>query len=187
MKSGKILRRFTVKDGREIILRIPRWEDLDGLMELMNSLVEEDADIHRTEKMTREQAADWLGRKMADIEKGDLFFLMAEVNRRTIAHSELRIGKGRSAHVGDIGLVIMKGYRDIGIGTEILISLISQAEEKGLKMMTLTGFSTNRRAIHLYEKLGFKETGRIPNNLYKNGKFIDEIIMVKELSQEALL
>ena len=42
-------------------------------------------------------------------------------------------------------------------------------------------FSNNERARHVYEKVGFKETGRIPKGLYRNGKFIDDVIMVKEL------
>jgi len=42
MKSGKIVRRFTAKDGREVILRTPKAEDLDELVEYINSLVEAD-------------------------------------------------------------------------------------------------------------------------------------------------
>ncbi len=30
-----------MNDGGEAILRTPKWEDLDGFLELMNSLVEE--------------------------------------------------------------------------------------------------------------------------------------------------
>ena len=41
MKAGKILHRFTAKDGQEVTLRTPKWEDLDDFMEYINSLVEE--------------------------------------------------------------------------------------------------------------------------------------------------
>jgi len=37
---------FTAKDGRIILLRNPRWEDLDGLLDFMNSLVKEEAPIN---------------------------------------------------------------------------------------------------------------------------------------------
>jgi RimJ/RimL family protein N-acetyltransferase len=61
-------------------------------------------------------------------------------------------------------------------------TLVSKAESMRLKLLTLTVFSTNERAKHVYEKVGFRETGCIPNELYKKGKFIDHIIMVKELT-----
>jgi RimJ/RimL family protein N-acetyltransferase len=47
--------------------------------------------------------------------------------------------------------------------------------------LNLTVLSTNERAKHVYEKIGFRETGRRPNHVYKNGKFMDAIIIVKEL------
>lgn len=43
-----------------MILRTPRWEDLDDLLELINSLVEEKAGIVRTEKVSRQEEIDWL-------------------------------------------------------------------------------------------------------------------------------
>ena len=52
MKTGKILCRFAARDGRKVILRTPRWEDLDDFMDFINSLVEEGADICRNEKVT---------------------------------------------------------------------------------------------------------------------------------------
>jgi hypothetical protein len=39
MKTGQIIHTFTAKDGREVILRTPKWEDIDDLLELINSLI----------------------------------------------------------------------------------------------------------------------------------------------------
>jgi RimJ/RimL family protein N-acetyltransferase len=181
MKSGEILHRFTAKDGREVILRTPRWEDLDDLMEYINSLVDEGAEIARDRKVTREEEADWLGRRLALLEKGEEFSLVAEVDGKVVANSEVTKQGGYSRHVGGIGIGIMKGYRDVGIGTEMLKTLIAQAHRMGLTVLTLSVFSTNKRAIHVYEKVGFKETGRIPKFFYKNGKYIDRLIMTKEI------
>ena len=183
MKTGKILKSFTAKDGRDIILRTPKWEDLDGLMEFINSLVEDGANIDCNQKVTREQEADWLGRKLADLEKGTEFSLVAEVDGKVVGNSEITKRGGYSRHVGGLGIAIKSGYRDIGIGTEMLRTLISQTKMMGLEMLVLRVFSTNKRAIHVYEKVGFEETGRIPGMIYKNGKIIDEIIMVKKIAR----
>ena len=183
MKTGKSLHRFTAKDGREVILRTPRWEDLDDFIEFIKSLVEEGADIFFNQKVTREQEAEWLGRQLAETEKGNRFLLLAEVDGKVVANSSISKKTGYSKHVGGLDIAIMNGFRDIGIGTEMLKNLISTAEKMGLKMLTLSVFSTNKRAKHVYEKVGFRETGHIPNEFYKNGKFIDHIIMVKELTE----
>ncbi len=181
MKTGKILHRFRAEDGREVILRTPRWEDLDDLTEFINSLVEEGADISRNKKVTREEEAEWLGRRLADLENDKIFFMVAEVDGKVVANSEIGKKGGYSSHVGGVGIGIRQDYRDIGIGTEMLRALIAQAEEMGLKMLTLGVFSSNDRAIHVYNKVGFKETGRIPNEICKDGKYIDHIIMTKEI------
>ena len=73
------------------------------------------------------------------------------------------------------------GYRDVGIGSEILKTLISQAKKIGCRTVYLSVFSSNERAIHVYEKIGFKETGRKPDKIFKNGRYVDEIIMTKVL------
>ena len=86
--------------------------------------------------------------------------------------------------MGVLGIIIKDNYRDIGIGTKMLETLILQAKNMGLRILTLTVFSTNKRAKHVYEKVGFKETGRIPKDIFKNGKFIDQLIMVKDLKSK---
>jgi RimJ/RimL family protein N-acetyltransferase len=181
MKAGKILYRFTAKDGRKVILRTLKWEDLDDLMEFINSLVEEGADIIREQKVTRDQEVDWLGRKLAILEKGNEFDLVAEVEGKVIAIAELQRKKGCSNHVGGFAIGISKNYSEIGIGTQLLKRLIAQAKTIGLKMLTIEAFSTNKRAIHVYEKLGFKKTGTRSKFFYSNGNFIDEVIMTQEL------
>ena len=181
VKTGIILYCFTAKDGQDVILRTPKWEDLDDFMEYINSLVEEGADILRDQKVTRNQEADWLSRKLAMFEKGETFDLVAEVNGKVIAHAELHRKKGCSNHVGGLGIGIHKNYRDIGIGTQLLKSLIAQAKSMGLKLLTIEAFSTNKRAIYVYEKVGFTKTGRRPSVFYRNGKYIDEVIMTQEL------
>jgi len=55
MKASKIIHCFTAKDGREVILRTPKWEGLDDFMEHINSLVEEGVDIVSDKKVTRDQ------------------------------------------------------------------------------------------------------------------------------------
>jgi RimJ/RimL family protein N-acetyltransferase len=182
MKPGKVIRTFSAKDGREIILRTPTWNDLDDLMTMINSLVEERADILIDEKVTRDQEIEWLSKALARLEKAETFYMVAQVEDKVIANSE--IGKktsGHDRHVGTLGIAIRNGYRNLGIGTEMLKTLIEQARAMNLKLLTLSVYATNQHAHHVYQSAGFVDTGRIPKKFFKDGQFIDEIVMAKVL------
>lgn len=179
METGKILKSFTARDGRNVVLRTPRWEDLDDLLELINSLVEEKAEILVTQKFTREAEADWLRGALSRLESNELFFLVAEVDEMVVASSDFQIRGVDDGRVGAIGIVVKNGYRGIGIGTEILKILLEQAGAFGLRVLTVHVFATNRRAIHVYEKVGFVQSGKIPNRHLRQGRFIDEVVMTK--------
>jgi len=162
-----------------VILRTPRWEDLDDLMELINSLVDEKAEIARTDKVTRKDEVEWLPKVLASLEKDELFFLVAEVDRKVVASSDIHILSGNEKHVGVLGIVLKSGFRDLGIGTEMMKTLVEQAMALGLKVLTLQAFATNKRAVHVYEKVGFVQTGRVPKKHFKDGQYVDEVIMTK--------
>jgi RimJ/RimL family protein N-acetyltransferase len=181
MKTGKTIRSFIAKDSREVVLRTPKWEDLDDFLALINSLVDEKAEIARTEKVSREEEIDWLSKVLSRLEKDETFYLVAEVGGKVVAVSEIGRRSGYEKHVGVIGIAIRNEFRDLGIGTEMMKTLVIQAQEMDLNVLTLTAFASNKRAIRVYEKAGFLQTGRVPKKHFKEGKYIDEIIMTKLL------
>lgn len=162
-------------------MRTPKWEDLDDFLELINSLVEERADILRSERVSREEEIDFLSRVLSRLEKDETFYLVAEVDGRVVAVSDINKRSGYEKHVGVLGIAIKDGSRDLGIGTEMMKTLVEQSRRMGLSVLTLSAFATNERAIHVYKKVGFVQTGVIPRKSFKDGKYIDEIIMTKLL------
>ena len=177
----KVYKEFHDKDAREVILRAPRMEDLDDLLEFINSLVDEGADILVTEKTSRETEADWLGRLLADIEKGRVIDVCAEVAGKVVGNSEVHKGTGKRSHTGSLGVALREGYRDEGIGTEMLRILADESRKSGLKLLRLSVFDSNQRARHVYEKVGFREVGRIPKAIRKGEGYVDEVYMALEL------
>ena len=172
---------FKAKDGREVVLRSIRWEDLDDCIQFINSLVEESADILRDTKVSREEEADWLGKRLARADKGELIDIIAEVDGKMVANSEVDKRSGLMSHVGYLGIGIKADYRGIGIGTQIMQVLKEEAKKAGLKILVLDAFATNKTAQALYRKMGFQDAGRIPKAIYKNGKYIDLTHMTLEL------
>jgi RimJ/RimL family protein N-acetyltransferase len=181
MNSGKVMEIFSLRDGRRVVLRTPKWEDLDDLLELVNSLVEEKAEIIVDEKFSREQEAQWLSDVLVRLEKQQICFLVAEVDGEVVASSDLHRGSGSEKHVGAVGIVVKRGFRDLGIGTRVVEAMVKEAQGMGLKVLTLSVFGTNTRAIHVYERAGFVQTGLVPKKHFREGKYIDEIAMAKLL------
>jgi RimJ/RimL family protein N-acetyltransferase len=74
---------------------------------------------------------------------------------------------------------VRNGYRNLGIGIEIMKTLLEQAAFFGLRTVTVNAFATNKRAIHVYEKVGFIQSNLIPKKHHRENRFIDEVIMSK--------
>lgn len=179
MQLGRVFRKFCARNGQEVILRTPVFADLNDMLELINSLVEERAEISRAEKVTRDEEAVWLPKMLSSLEKDELFFLVAEVGGRVVASSDIHVLGGYEKHVGVLGIIVKNGFRDLGVGTEMMKTMMEQARALGLKVLTLQAFATNKRAIHVYENVGFVETGMVPRKHFKENQYIDEVIMTK--------
>ena len=181
MLKAQILREFVTRNDKRVVLRKPRWEDLDDLLDFINSLVEEGADILRETQVTREEEADWLGKRLASIEKGEIIGVVAEVDGKVVANSEVMKRGGPMSLLGVLGIAVKKDYRGTGIGKELMRTLIEESRKAGLKVLLLEVFGSNMVAKSLYAKMGFKDAGRIPKGVFKKGKYVDLLRMTLEL------
>jgi ribosomal protein S18 acetylase RimI-like enzyme len=155
--------------------------DLNGFLGFINSLVEEQADLLLEERLTLENEADWLRNLLAEIEKGVVISVIAEIDGSIIGNSGVRLEIERTSHVGLLYIAVKNGYRNAGIGTEMMQILIEESRRIGLELLHLTVFDSNQQAKYLYEKIGFKEVGRWPKVVQKGGGYVDEICMALEL------
>lgn len=84
-----------------------------------------------------------------------------------------------AARSAGLGIMIgEKDYREKGYGTEAVKLLLKVGFEiHNLNRIALEVFSNNPRAIHVYEKVGFIHEARQRQAMYKNGKYIDNLVM----------
>jgi ribosomal-protein-alanine N-acetyltransferase len=65
-----------------------------------------------------------------------------------------------------------------GLGREVVSEVIAYAfNELHMQQIRLEVLETNQRAIHLYEGLGFQHDGRLRCNQFRDGQYIDSLIM----------
>ena len=87
--------------------------------------------------------------------------------------------KKRIEHIGEIGISILEAYWGIGLGTLLLEEIIIWAEESTvIKRLELTVQERNKRAIHLYRKIGFVSEATMPRGAKTDeGEFLDVQLM----------
>ncbi len=124
---------------------------------------------------------DWLAGRLSALETEKIIAVVAEVEGRFVAQTEISPKMGRSRHVGVLGVSLKAGYRDAGIGTELMREAESQASRLGIEIITLDVFVSNARGRHLYEKMGYVQVGQVPRGIKRDGVYIDDVIMVKEI------
>ena len=181
-EPGKIIDEFEV-DGKKVIFRYPKKDDVDGLMNYLNSMIENKEYLGRLKKVNRQDEVKWLRGVFRDMKKSEKLIIVVELNGVIVGNCYLRRSESDATkHVSDIGIGLMKEAQDKGIGTRLLKCAEKQSKYLNAKILTIEVFSVNKRAWYVYEKkLGYKYVGRIPNYNYHFGKYYDRIIFYKEV------
>lgn len=171
--------KFVSKKGNTVTFRYLHEDDLDGMLSYINTLIAEDTFIGLYgEPLTREEEKKHLDETIENINKGDKTVIVVEINNRYVGSGDLRRETiRRKKHGGSIGISLLKEYREEGIGAELLTMLIEEGKKLGLRLLYLTCLENNERALHLYEKLGFKRCGYLPNACFWKGGYVGEVTL----------
>jgi diamine N-acetyltransferase len=78
----------------------------------------------------------------------------------------------------ELGIWIARPHWDKGYGTEaVRIASRFAFREMNLQRVYLHVYDTNPRGIRAYEKVGYKEEGRLRRSQFVNGRYADVIVM----------
>ena len=86
-----------------------------------------------------------------------------------------------SPHVADLGLMVAKTHRRLGIGRALLEQAVEWARGVGVTKLELHVFPHNEPAIRLYERFGFEREGFCRGHFRNGGQLIDAILMAFEV------
>ena len=179
---------FRAKDGKEILLRPLAPRDIDALLAFANVLVKEkqvnrDIGIAGFDKrLTRKKENKFLraivggSKKRAGVDiaafDGPRMVGECTFNRREVQEMH---------HTGVLGIVVIAGYRGLGIGEAMITEVMRRAEGIRVSLIELEVMATNTNAIRLYRKHGFKEVGLVPGKVRRDGRLIDLVSMYADL------
>ncbi len=176
--------KFTLKDGREVLLRTPKSSEAKQLLDYMKKTAGETINLSRYPEeisMTLEQEKEFL--KSARDGKNQMM-ITAFVDGEVAGNCNIVLSsKIKEAHRASIGIAVLSDYWGLGIGYILMGELIKKAEELCLMQLELDYIEGNERARSLYEKMGFEEVARKPRAIkLKDGTILDMISMLKILS-----
>ncbi|MHB8972330.1 MAG: GNAT family N-acetyltransferase [Pirellulaceae bacterium] len=71
-----------------------------------------------------------------------------------------------------------KSWWGKGLGKEVTAAVVAYGfNELHLKQIRLSVLESNQRAVGLYEKLGFQHDGRLRQNQFRDGQYVDSLLM----------
>ena len=85
------------------------------------------------------------------------------------------------AHQCEFGIIIGTGYRNMGIGSYLMSSLMHLAKEKfKIQLLHLQVYAENP-AINFYKRFGFKEFGRQNSWIKETDRYVGRVFMERFL------
>ena len=113
----------------------------------------------------------------------DNTMLLAKCDEKIVACASLNHLPRRMRHRGDFAISVAKEYWNKGIGSQLIDKIILFARQNDFEIIDLQVRSDNKRAIHLYEKYGFKKIGEHPAFFKIGDEKISFGIMCLELNE----
>ena len=116
----------------------------------------------RSEPITAEQERRWVQKKLA--EDATVFSMLEKTTGTFIGNIELLHIENGSA---ELGIAITAQLQEKGYGTEAIPAMVQYGMETlGLLRIFLKVYPDNARAIHVYEKCGFREYDRTADDVF---------------------
>ena len=144
-----------IKDASGRLIKIRAYEaaDFEGLREMYDTFEPKGLECGLP-PLDDHVRLKWLNSVVSG-----LFNVLAVYRGRVIGHSGLDLTC--SPLCPEFFIFIRKGFRNLGIGTALSRIMKKVAEEAGCEKIALTVRTANRRAIKVFEKVGFNFCGGI--------------------------
>jgi len=170
-----VYKTIKLKNGQTAVLDWLKEEDLPEVVEALNSVIRERKYLLLNDEITdMEEERRWFERG----KKEGMLYLVARIEGRLVGGASIHPHTDKRAHVAEFGVYIRNGYRNLGLGTELINTFTEIAKKHGVEILQLSAFATNKRAFQVYKKCGYKECGRLARDIkFLDGTYADRILM----------
>ena len=172
------------KTGKNFFICYLKDGDAEIMRDYINTISKERTFIsYQGEQLSLEEEGRFVNPQIEGIKEGRCVVLLVFSEDKLAGVANLDLGERTSKHIANLGISIAKGFRDEGIGSKLLETLLGEGTKnlKDLEIIKLTVFSSNAGAISLYKKFGFKEYGKLPSGVKLKEGYVDQVEMFKKV------
>ncbi len=184
MSQGKVIFEGETDDGNSFVIRYPKSDDVRMLHRYINNLSKEQTYVtFQGETIPLKKEQEFLDYQLKRIDQKQAILLLLDVDGVIEGVGGIDLKDHTSSHIGVMAISLAKEFRGKGIGGLFLDKLLEEAKSNltDMKLITLSVFAINTTAIHLYERFGFNEYGRLQGGILYKDEYIDQIEMCKEV------
>jgi phosphinothricin acetyltransferase len=168
----------------DLILREARDDDMPAVQAIYAHHVIHGTASFELEPPTLEQ----MRQRRADVGSHGLPYLVAERAGEVLGYGYATLYRPRPAYRFTVedSVYVREGMAGLGIGQALLSAVIQRCTEGGRRqMVAIIGNSENLASIRLHERLGFRKVGVFESVGFKHGRWLDTVIMQRELGEGA--
>jgi len=111
-------------------------------------------------------------------------YLVAKIDGKVVGYAYAFLYRARTGYRFTVeeSVYVADGFKGAGIGHKLLSALITLCREQGYKqMIAVIAGTDNVASIKFHESLGFTHAGTLKNVGFKFGKWVNTVLMQKEL------
>ncbi|MDM4764692.1 GNAT family N-acetyltransferase [Pelomonas sp. SE-A7] len=127
-----------------------------------------------------------MARRRGEVLGRGLPYLVAESQGRILGYAYANYFRPRLAYrfCLEDSIYLHPDSQGLGIGKLMLAELIARCEALGARqMLAVIGDSQNRGSIGVHRALGFEDTGILKSSGWKFGRWLDVVLMQRQLGQ----
>ncbi|NUP01973.1 MAG: GNAT family N-acetyltransferase [Nonomuraea sp.] len=158
---------------------------LAAVHRVLHAVVELGGAVGYLRPPSREETDPWVESTLAAVRDGEARLALATVDG-TVEGMGLwrRSDEAVFRHSAEVAKVMAHpAARGLGLGELVVAGLVDDARKAGIETLTLRVRGNNYGAIALYERLGFREWGRLPNAVEVGEWRFDHVNMYLELDR----
>lgn len=129
-----------------------------------------------------------IARRRQEVLSRKLPWLVAELNGQVLGYAYANYFRPRMAYrfCMEDSIYLAPDSQGKGVGRLLLAELIARCEAAGARqMLAVIGDSENAGSIGLHSALGFEHTGILRNSGWKFGRWLDVVLMQRQLGAGA--
>lgn len=174
--------KFNASNGEPIVVRLAGCPDAEQIIDIIKTNAPDRSYVLMEHYGTKPESVK---RYICDMNFEKNLLIVAVASTAAVgALSAIQMDGGKrpeTAHIMNIGLHIAPSHRGMGIGSQMLNYTSDWAKEHGFKKLEATIFTTNKRSLRLFERVGFIIEGTRQKRVRIGMQYIDEVLLGKVL------